>query len=217
MFTEALKYFRRCPFRDMLTYGLYHLFYVVLLKYYSTAVFWIFVKLLGVRLGAGPQIWGKIRLVKFPGSTIEIGDRFRSCGNSTRATASTVNITKLRTFLPSSRILIGNDVGLSGTSIVCRSTMVKIGDGTRIGPNCSITDSDIHCLNIQRRDQPCVENDRPVIIGKNVFIGMGAIILKGVTIGDNSIVGAGSIVVKDVEPNSIYAGNPARFIRKLEN
>ena len=49
----------------------------------------------------------------------------------------------------------------------------------------------------------------------NVWIGMDATILKGVTIGENSIVAAGSLVTKDVEPNTIVGGNPAKTIKKL--
>jgi len=55
----------------------------------------------------------------------------------------------------------------------------------------------------------------PVIIGDNVWIGMGAVILKGVTIGDNSVVAAGAIVTKSVPPNVVVAGNPARIVSQL--
>lgn len=55
----------------------------------------------------------------------------------------------------------------------------------------------------------------PVVIGDNVFIGAKCIILKGVTIGENSIVGAGSVVTKSIPANEIWAGNPAKFIRKI--
>ena len=56
----------------------------------------------------------------------------------------------------------------------------------------------------------------PVTIGNNVFIGMNAIITRGVTIGDNVVIGAGSVVTKDCESNSVYAGNPARKIMTIE-
>lgn len=56
----------------------------------------------------------------------------------------------------------------------------------------------------------------PVTIGNNVFIGMNAIITRGVTIGDNVVIGAGSVVVKDCESNSVYAGNPAKKIMTIE-
>jgi len=51
------------------------------------------------------------------------------------------------------------------------------------------------------------------IIEDDVWIGHGSIILSGVRIGQGSIIGAGSVVTKDVEPFSIYAGNPARMIK----
>ena len=53
-----------------------------------------------------------------------------------------------------------------------------------------------------------------VLIKKNAFIGMGSMIIKPVTIGENAIIGAGSVVNQDIPDNEIWAGNPARFIRK---
>ncbi len=55
----------------------------------------------------------------------------------------------------------------------------------------------------------------PILVKNGASIGSGATILSHVTIGENAIIGAGSVVTKDVPPNSIYAGNPARFIRKI--
>lgn len=55
-----------------------------------------------------------------------------------------------------------------------------------------------------------------VSIGNNVFIGAKTIIAKSVTIGNNVLVGAGSVVTKDIPDNEVWAGNPARFIRKRE-
>ena len=56
----------------------------------------------------------------------------------------------------------------------------------------------------------------PVKIGNNVFIGMNAIITRGVTIGDNVIIGAGSVVTGDCESNSVYAGSPAKRIMSVD-
>jgi len=58
-----------------------------------------------------------------------------------------------------------------------------------------------------------IERARSVLIGKDVWIGGGAIILPGVTIGDGAIVGAGSVVTKSVAPGDIVVGNPARSTR----
>lgn len=54
-----------------------------------------------------------------------------------------------------------------------------------------------------------------VTIGNNVFIGLNVIICKPVTIGDGAVIGAGSVVTKDIPPHELWAGVPARFIKKL--
>ena len=56
---------------------------------------------------------------------------------------------------------------------------------------------------------------KPVHIGENVFIGGHCVILKGVTIGDGAVIGAGSVVTKSIPAGEIWAGNPAKFIRKV--
>lgn len=53
-----------------------------------------------------------------------------------------------------------------------------------------------------------------VTIGDNVFIGLNTLIVNSINIGDNAVIGAGSIVNKDIPANEIWAGNPAKFIRK---
>jgi acetyltransferase-like isoleucine patch superfamily enzyme len=55
-----------------------------------------------------------------------------------------------------------------------------------------------------------------VKIADNVWIGMNAVILKGVTVGENSVVAAGSVVTKSVEPNTVVAGNPAVVVKRFQ-
>ncbi len=57
----------------------------------------------------------------------------------------------------------------------------------------------------------------PVRIGNNVLIGANSVILEGVQIGDNAIIGAGSVVTKDVLPNTVVVGNPAKYIRDVDD
>ena len=78
-----------------------------------------------------------------------------------------------------------------------------------IGENCKI----LHGVTLGGRGG---HNGLP-IIGNNVWIGTHAIILGNVRIGDNAIIGAGAVVLKDVEPNSVVAGNPAKFIKKASD
>ncbi|MAD48508.1 MAG: hypothetical protein CMQ53_04035 [Gammaproteobacteria bacterium] len=91
---------------------------------------------------------------------------------------------------------------------------ILIGDACMIAHGVYISDADWH--GIYDRAEP-VGNTKPVILEDNVWIGDSAIICKGVTIGKNSIIGAGSVVTKNVPPNSIFAGNPAKLVKTLED
>ncbi|MEL5894387.1 DapH/DapD/GlmU-related protein [Bacteroides sp. GD17] len=93
------------------------------------------------------------------------------------------------------------------TTIVC-SKEITIGENITIAQNVIIRDSDIHHLIVDGKE---LENAKPICIGNNVWIGTGAIILKGVTIGDNAVIAAGAVVTKDVPANTLFAGNPAEM------
>lgn len=99
-----------------------------------------------------------------------------------------------------------------GVRISAASSIV-IGDSCMLANGAYITDSDWH--GIYDRSLP-VGRTEPVRLEKNVWIGDGAIVCKGVTIGENSIVGAGSVVTKDIPANVIAAGNPAQIVKELD-
>ena len=113
------------------------------------------------------------------------------------------------------RLIIGNNVGMSNTTIVATLT-VEIGNNVLLGGGVVIVDSDFHSLNPRHwhtTDDLNYMKKRPVIIKDNVFIGMDSKILKGVTIGYNSVIAAGSVVSKNVPDNEIWGGNPAKFVK----
>ncbi|MBV1939458.1 sugar O-acetyltransferase [Streptomyces sp. BV286] len=90
---------------------------------------------------------------------------------------------------------------------------ITIGEDCQIGPNVQLL-TPTHPLEPQpRRDK--LEAARPIIIGDNVWLGAGAIVLPGVSIGDNSVIGAGAVVTKDVPAGVVAVGNPARPVRTL--
>jgi len=90
---------------------------------------------------------------------------------------------------------------------------IYIGKGTYIAPNVGIITA-----NHDPSDLGKYLDGEDVIIGKNCWIGMNAVILPGVELGDHTIVGAGSVVTKSFpDGNVIVAGNPARIIKKVEN
>lgn len=87
---------------------------------------------------------------------------------------------------------------------------IEIGEDTQIGPNVQILTAD-HPRDPRERETG-VERGIPVKIGRNVWIGGGAIILPGVTVGDDAIIGAGAVVTRDVPEGATVAGNPARVL-----
>lgn len=90
---------------------------------------------------------------------------------------------------------------------------ISIGNDCLIGPNVQLLaiSHDVH-PDTRLAKYNYVDD---IIIGNNVWLGGGVIILAGVIIGDNAVVGAGSVVTKNVDEQSFYAGNPARKIRTL--
>lgn len=111
------------------------------------------------------------------------------------------------------KLHIGNNCGFSGVSIVSRASIV-IGDNVIVGGNTKIWDNDFHSTLFEYRDQEDYINKSPIIIGDNVFIGANCLILKGVNIGSNSVIGAGSVITQDIGVGEIWAGNPAKCIKR---
>jgi acetyltransferase-like isoleucine patch superfamily enzyme len=114
---------------------------------------------------------------------------------------------------------IGIGVGMSSTAIICKHR-ITIEDFVTIGGGTVVYDSDFHSISPEIRKNRFKDlreaKCEHVIIGKNAFIGAHCTILKGVKIGENSVLGACSVISSDVPKNEIWAGNPARFIRKIE-
>lgn len=165
------------------------------------------------KIGKKYKVWGSIRVLIDGDGTIQIGDNFHAVSSRKRSYLSifsTCNFTSVH----GGKIIIGNHVGLNGTIIASKSS-ITIGAETMIGPNTYILDHDGHSLSIQVDRWTSRGLSSPIIIGKNCWIGLNCIILKGVSIGDNTVVAAGSVVVKSCEPNSLYAGNPAKKIKDL--
>lgn len=118
--------------------------------------------------------------------------------------------------LPGAELTIGDGVGMSNC-VIAAARSVKIGNDVLIGTDVKIYDTDFHSSDFVER----MENDpakipaKPVEIGNGAFIGSGSIVLKGVHIGARSVIGAGSVVTKDVPAGEVWAGNPAKLIKKL--
>ena len=105
-------------------------------------------------------------------------------------------------------IRLGADVFLNYNCVILDVVDVIIGDATAIGPAVQIYAAD-HPRDPRQRKSG-LEFGRRIEIGRDVWIGGGAIILPGITVGDCAVIGAGSVVTRDVPQGATVAGNPAR-------
>ena len=104
---------------------------------------------------------------------------------------------------------LGSGYASPGVWISC-ALSISIGSDVAIADQVIIRDWDGHEISGGRPSK------LPIVVGDHVWIGMRAIVLKGITIGDGAIVAAGSVVTKDVPARTLVGGNPARPIRAAE-
>ena len=151
----------------------------------------------------------KPQYLRLFGTNISIGNFVTIiCASDRKVDLSTWQTDKLN-----GSISLGNYILISPGTSIRSAESIDIGDSTMIASDVVITDSDWHGI-YDRTDY--VATPKPVKIHKNVWIGERSIILKGTQIGENSIIGAGSVVHGDIPPNSVYAGNPAKEVKKLD-
>ena len=181
----------------------------------------------GIKLNTSNKLRGKIRIIKknkliclltkSHNGKLIIGNDFK-CNN--KLTSNSIGLIQPCIFNIStagSKIIIGNNVGISGSSINATTT-ITIEDNVLIGSGCLISDTDSHPLYWEDRlyNNNYKTSNAPITIKKNAFIGARSIILKGVTIGEGAVVGAGSVVSKDVPPHTVVCGNPAKIVKTLK-
>jgi acetyltransferase-like isoleucine patch superfamily enzyme len=173
-----------------------------------------------VRIGRGcwferKDSFGRFRSEQNPG--LILGDRVRIY------TWTTFNVE------PSGMIEVGSDSILVGAIFMC-SDQITIGENVVISYNVTIADSDFHPTDPDLRKQDAIANSpfgdrsqrpkfisQPVVIEDDVWIGIGAIILKSVRIGRGARIGAGAVITTDVPPGALVAGNPAKVISYEES
>jgi acetyltransferase-like isoleucine patch superfamily enzyme len=145
---------------------------------------------------------------------IFIGKRFICCSDSRYNSIGLIQKVVIKSLRPNSVIKIGENTQISGCTISAASS-IEIGNNVLVGSGVLITDGDSHPIDPNDRLKGGPGVVKGIKIHDNVFIGARAIILKGIEIGENSVIGAGSVVSKNIPANSLYAGNPCKFIKKL--
>lgn len=136
----------------------------------------------------------------------------------------------------SGHISIGERTHIGG-SIFISINDIKIGNDVTIAWDCLFYDHNSHSVKWEERKNDTIQEladiklcgdaiknknwgvvkSKPIVIGDKVWIGVGCKVLKGVTIGEGAVIAAGSVVVKDVPAWTLWGGNPATFIKKIEH
>jgi len=168
----------------------------------------------GVQINRGLRVNGFIKVYVTRRGNVILG---KNCKINSGNNHNIIGRQQKNIFWVEGTLQIGDNVGMSCSSIICKHNII-IGDNVTIGGNTVIYDTDFHSINPETRKNKTLDNKMaikaPVIIGNNVFIGAHTTILKGVTIGQNAVIGACSVVTKNIPENEIWAGNPAKFIKK---
>jgi len=157
-----------------------------------------------LNLNCGPQTLFK------KGVTISVSDRgVLKIGNHCLFHK---NVLLLLT-LPTPSVAIGNSVFVGQDTIIAAKNSIIIGDFTVFAPRCYVID---HEHGFESDD--LILNQKSVLkkvnIGRDCYFGTGSVVLGGVSVGDGAIIGAGSIVIKNIPAGEVWAGNPAKFIKK---
>ncbi|NJB69214.1 acetyltransferase-like isoleucine patch superfamily enzyme [Desulfobaculum xiamenense] len=112
---------------------------------------------------------------------------------------------------------VGRNCKISSHTFVCEG--VRIGDGVFVGHNVSFV-NDPRPRAVGDDGEPLGDGEWtvvPTVVEDRAAIGSGAVILCGVTIGRGALVGAGAVVTRDVPPGEVWVGNPARFLKRVED
>lgn len=181
-------------------------------------IYWnrFFFSVIGVRYGRNLIITNKVYVRGLGG--INIGESFLMSSGGAINPISRNIYSCFYVALPSSKIEIGNNVGMSSTCLWAQE-LIHIGNNVNIGANTLILDNDSHSHHyvLRRRGQSQNQNipTKPIYIEDDVWIGAECIILKGVHIGARSIIAAGSVVTKCIPSDVMAGGNPCVVIKHL--
>ncbi len=119
-------------------------------------------------------------------------------------------------FIGGTDVHIGEDVFINIHCFLDGNARITIGEGVHVGPYTKFLTGS-HSINpgVLRRKGISANINLPIKVKRGAWIGLGTIVLPGVTIEEGCVIGAGSVVNHSTEPNGLYAGSPARRIKDL--
>ncbi len=173
-------------------------------SFFDTLKVYYFQKTKNIKFGKNCVIRPHAEIIKSDNAIIEFGNN-----------CYILDYVFIQLTLPEPKLIVGNDVVIGRNSIIASKKCIKIGDYSRIGPFVQIIDHDHSFMkNNLIMNQPAKILE--ISIGKDVWIGSGAKILKGVTIGNGAVIGANAVVTKDIPDYAIVGGVPAKILKFRE-
>jgi acetyltransferase-like isoleucine patch superfamily enzyme len=167
-----------------------------------------FARCRGVEFLGSCEFMGRPKFKLYPGTRVIVG---AGCKFLSGHTDNLIGIDRpciISVYNEGTVVKIGEGTGFSGT-VIGAYRGVTIGNHVKCGANTLITDGDWHPEDA-RSGEPAA-----VVIGDHVWLGVGAMVLKGAKIGNNTIIGANSVVTGDIPANVVAAGNPCKVIRNF--
>ena len=170
----------------------------------------------GIKFAEGLRLYGCPIIHRHQSARITLGRHVILNSDPRVNLAGILRKVTLVAMFADSQISIGDYTGISG-AVIFAAKSIRIGNHVHIGVKTVIYDTDFHPLDWKSRRENNLTQVAvsPVIIEDDVWIGGNSIILKGVHIGRAAVIGAGSVVTCNVPPETVWAGNPARFIKKI--
>ncbi|MDQ1712548.1 MAG: tetrahydrodipicolinate N-acetyltransferase [Frankiaceae bacterium] len=177
-------------------------------------------------LGSPTVLTGADRISFAPGAALRVG--LGPFGLTSRHDVSVIRVGAAASFVCNGlvslqrgvRIVVDAGTLTIGETNVNGLTKILVGSSVTIGSGCTISwdvqilDNDFHAITVDGVTAPMAA---PIVIGDRVWIGTGAIVLKGVTIGDGAVVAAGAVVTKDVPAGAVVAGVPAKVVGRADS
>lgn len=163
---------------------------------------WWLARQLGA-LGSGVHVESNVKFLRHP-ENVRIGDHVIIKEGARICPAN-----------PAAAIGIGAWSTIGYHTFIFASLRIEVGKNCLIAPFCYLVDSNhgIHRGQLIRAQQMTA---KPITVGDDVWLGVGVVVLSGVSIGEGAVIGAGTVVNKDIPPYAVVAGNPVQIVAHRE-
>lgn len=178
----------------------------------------IFAHTRGLDLGKNVKFWGKPLIDIRGNGRIIIGDNSQIISTNYGSHVNYGVPTKLIVDRPGAEIVIGENCSIGGACLHAYKS-IRVGNNCLIGTGSNVIDANGHPIHLDKfpNRRSNLDDSKPIVIEKNVWITLNCIILPGSMIGEGSIISANTVINGNIAPYSIVAGNPAQVVGRVRH